>query len=124
MSFVPLTGRVGVVRPPSEVVLQQLVSPGGTGSGHQPHCGLMKEHLQETQFLVRRDLRVFVFGTQVQKEADAPIYIFHLARRRFSQSLQHHTREHFPVSCLKQRLLIERGAPVVLGAPHKSKSNK
>lgn len=51
VSSFPLTqntltiGCVGVVCPPSEVVLQQLVCPRGTGSSHQPHCGLMKEHL-------------------------------------------------------------------------------
>lgn len=40
-----LTGCVGAVRPSPEVVLQQLVRPCGTGSSHQPHCGLMKKHL-------------------------------------------------------------------------------
>lgn len=68
MSSVPLTGSVGVVRPASEVVLQQLVSPRGTGSGHQPHRGLVKEHLQEAQFLVRGDLRVFALGMLGQKK--------------------------------------------------------
>lgn len=42
------TSCVGAVRPASEVVLQQLVCPCGTGSSHQPHCGLMKEHLNNT----------------------------------------------------------------------------
>lgn len=42
-----LTGCVGALCPASEVVLQQLVCPCGTGSGHQPHRGLMKKHLQE-----------------------------------------------------------------------------
>lgn len=68
MSLFPLTGCVGVVRPPSEVVLQQLVGPRGTGSGHQPHRGLMKEHLQETKFVVRGQLQLLVLGTLGQKE--------------------------------------------------------
>lgn len=42
------TSCVGAVRPASKVVLQQLVCPCGTGSSHQPHCGLMKEHLNNT----------------------------------------------------------------------------
>lgn len=47
MSLRLLTGCVRVVCSAPEVVLQQLVRPGGTGSSHQPHCGLMKKHLQE-----------------------------------------------------------------------------
>lgn len=41
-----LTGCVGTVSPASEVVLQQLVGPGGTGPRHQPHGGLVEEHLE------------------------------------------------------------------------------
>lgn len=42
-----LTGCVGTVSPASEVVLQQLVRPGGTGPGHQPHGGLVQKHLPD-----------------------------------------------------------------------------
>lgn len=48
--WVCLTGCVGAVCPASEVVLQQLVCPCGTGSSHQPHRGLMKKHLQEKTY--------------------------------------------------------------------------
>lgn len=37
------------MRPPPQVVLQQLVRPGGTGAGHQPHGGLVKKHLAENE---------------------------------------------------------------------------
>lgn len=40
------TGRVGAVSSAAEVVLQELVGPGGAGSSHEPHCGLMEKHLQ------------------------------------------------------------------------------
>lgn len=40
-----LTSCVGTVSPASEVVLQQLVRPCGTSPGHQPHGGLVEEHL-------------------------------------------------------------------------------
>lgn len=65
MSFLLLTGCVGAVRPASEVVLQQLVCPCGTGSSHQPHCGLMKKHLQETKKTKNKMLML------EQKKADA-----------------------------------------------------
>ena len=45
--FKLLTGCIGAVCPAPEVVLQQLVCACGTGTSHQPHCGLMKKHLQE-----------------------------------------------------------------------------
>lgn len=55
-----LTGCVRAVCPASEVVLQQLVSPRGTGSSHQPHCGLMKKHLQEKVKHIRARISVFL----------------------------------------------------------------
>lgn len=41
------TSSVRVVCPTAEVVLQQLMCSGGTGSSHQSYCGLMKKHLQK-----------------------------------------------------------------------------
>lgn len=66
------TGCVGVVGPASEVVLQQLVSPCGTGSSHQPHCGLMKKHLQvkththtsePVEYLQQKNIDPLAYGT-------------------------------------------------------------
>ncbi len=47
MSLVSFTCCVRAVCPASKVVFQQLVRPCGTGSSHQPHCRLMKKHLQK-----------------------------------------------------------------------------
>ena len=47
-----VTRSVRSVCPSAEAVLQQLVGPGGTSPRHQPHGGLMKEHLEtHTHFL-------------------------------------------------------------------------
>lgn len=95
ISFFSLTSCVGAVCPAAEVVLQQLVCPGGAGSSHQPHCGLMEKHLQEAHKYVQ----VFVSGMFLPTYSTRHI---HSSVEPYMHSL---VIEHFPVKGLKQKLI-------------------
>lgn len=58
--------------PASEVVLQQLVRPRGTGPGHQPHGGLVEKHLVEAAVAERRVLNGLSVNTRVCDEKLTP----------------------------------------------------
>lgn len=63
MPLASLTSCVSAVSSATKVVLQQLVCPCGTRSGHQPYCGLVKKHLQNTKQQIQNGIQVSSTGT-------------------------------------------------------------